>query len=57
MRECNVRSSQKRTSADPRDRTPYSIQITRFGVTADGYLDDQAAGCIGGYARRLDQRR
>jgi hypothetical protein len=32
---------QKRTSADLRDRTPYSIQITRFGVTADGYPGDQ----------------
>jgi hypothetical protein len=42
---------QKRTSADPRDRTPCSIQITRFGVIADGYLDDQTAGYIGGSAR------
>jgi hypothetical protein len=42
---------QKRTSADLRDRTPCSIQITRFGVIADGYLDDQTAGYIGGSAR------
>jgi hypothetical protein len=48
---------QKRTSADLRDRTPCSIQITRFGVTADGYLDDHTAGYIGGYVRRIDQRR
>src|SRR5689334_22485943 len=40
---------QKRTSADLRDRTPCSIQITRFGVTADGYLYDHTAGYIGGY--------
>jgi len=39
---------QKRTSADLRDRTPCSIQITRLDVTADGYLDDQTADYTGG---------
>jgi hypothetical protein len=49
--------TQKRTSADLRDRAPCSIQITRFGVTADGYPGDHTAGYIGGYVRRIDQRR
>jgi len=26
-------------------------------VTADDYLDDHTAGYIGGYVRRIDQRR
>jgi len=51
------RHMQKRTSADLRDRAPCSIQITRFGVTADGYPGDQTAGYIGGYVRRTGQRR
>jgi hypothetical protein len=51
MKEDHLHNMQKRTSADLRERTPCSIQITRFGLTAHGYFDDQTGDCIGGYAR------